>query len=69
MQKPSKKITVQISKIVSDELDRWVNGIMFRSRSHAYEVIIKDWLSVQNKKAKGEQASIFDIKPPARGKK
>lgn len=54
--------------MVADELDRYVNGQLFRNNQHAFLMIVGDWLERQRTKGKGEQTSLLPIKPPKKSK-
>lgn len=43
------------------ELDQYVDGVKFRSRSHAIDVILMEWLEQQREKRKGQQQTIFPL--------
>lgn len=62
-------VTVRLDKMVIDELDRHVNGVKFRSRTHAIELMIRDYLDRLAAEKKGTQTNWLDIKPPRKGKK
>jgi metal-responsive CopG/Arc/MetJ family transcriptional regulator len=57
----SKQIAIRLNSFSLSELDRYVDGVRFRNRSHAIDVIINDWLERQRVDSKGVQQSIFPL--------
>lgn len=56
----TKQVTVRLPGILVNELDYFVNGSLFRNRSHAMQVIVEFWL--ENHKGEKKQITIFDKK-------
>lgn len=68
MKKDTKAFSIRLPWMVADELERYINGSMFRNRQHAFLVIVQEWLEAQRNKGKGQQVNLLEIKPPRKGK-
>lgn len=66
----TKSISVTLNELRISEIDRYVDGVTFRSRSHMIDTILNEWMEYQSKKGKGEQTTIYQIREPVKtGKK
>lgn len=66
----TKSISVTLNELRLAEIDRYVDGVTFRSRSHMIDTVLNEWLEFQAKDGKGEQKDLFKIRQPVKiGKK
>jgi Arc/MetJ-type ribon-helix-helix transcriptional regulator len=55
------QISLKLNNHSLAELDQYVDGVKFRNRSHALDVILLEWLEAQREKRKGQQQTIFPL--------
>ena len=57
-------VTIRLEKILVDSLDQQIDGVRFSSRTHAFKVLLTEYLERYSRENKGVQTSIMDLKPP-----
>ena len=65
----TKATALRLNEMSLTELDQYVDGVKFRSRSHAIDVILLEWLEKQREQRRGQQTTIFPlVKSPEKKK-
>lgn len=57
-------VSVRLDKILVDSLDQQIDGVKFSSRTHAFAVLLTEYLERYSAETKGKQTSLLPIRPP-----